>query len=190
MHKVSAEIRTGKGKGASRRLRLENKIPGIVYGTEKDPISIVLQHNQFSKSMERESFFSQVITLSIAGDEEQVVLKDLQRHPYKTTVMHVDFQRVTEDQMLKTLVPLRFIGQEASPGVKSGGVISHHLNTVEIECLPKNIPEALEVDVSRMEVEELLHLSNIELPKGVNVTALKYGSRFDAPVAAIYKGKI
>jgi len=189
MNQVLAEIRTNKGKGASRRLRLENKIPAIVYGGEKDPVSLSLKHNEFTKSIENASFFSQLITLSIEGKEECVVLKDIHRHPYKAVVIHVDFQRVSDDVALKIMVPLIFVGEDDAPGIQDGGLISRHLTTIEVECLPKDIPEVLEIDVSAMGLEELLHLSNIHLPEGVALVALKYGAKFDAPVAALYKSK-
>ncbi|MBT7443829.1 MAG: 50S ribosomal protein L25/general stress protein Ctc [Methylococcales bacterium] len=189
MTTIKAEVRTVQGKGASRRLRFQNKIPAVIYGSGKDPISLNLTHNEFWHAIEDEGIFSKTITLSIDGAEEPVIIKDMQRHPFKQLIMHVDFQRVSEDVAIKMTVPLNFTGQEDSPAAKAGGRLSVHVRNVNIECLSKDIPESLSADTSEMQEGEMIHLSNIQLPEGVVITTLKYGAKFNAPVAAFVKGK-
>jgi large subunit ribosomal protein L25 len=185
---VTAESRSDMGKGASRRLRREGKIPGIIYGAHKDATPVLLDHNEMMNHLKHEAFYSHVLTIKLDGKTEQAVLKDLQRHPAKPVLLHADFQRVSASEKLRMHVPLHFVGGDVAPGVKvGGGMITHNLTEVEISCLPKDLPEFIEVDLSGMELGASLHLSEIKLPKGVELTALTHGS--DLPVAAIHASR-
>ena len=188
---VNAEVRTDKGKGASRRLRrLENLVPAIIYGGDKEPVSLTLKHNEIIKSLENEAFYSHILTINIAGKEESAILKDLQRHPARDEIMHADFLRVSKNQPINVHVPLHFTNEEACVGVKmEGGAISHQASDVEITCLPGDLPEFIEVDMSEVHIESIIHLSDLVLPKGVTVAALQHGEDHDLPVAAVHKPK-
>jgi len=188
---VNAEIREDLGKGASRRLRrLENKIPGIVYGGGKDPQPLTLSHAEIIKHLEDEAFYSHILTLVVNGKKEKVILKDLQRHPYKLKVTHVDFMRISAKEKLTTSVPLHFLNEENCKGAKAGGVIQHHLNTVEVSCLPKDLPEYIEVDVADLDIDGVIHLSDIKVPKGVELVELALGEGHDQAVVTIHKGRV
>jgi large subunit ribosomal protein L25 len=185
---IIAESRSDEGKGASRRLRREDKVPGVIYGGGKDAVSISLDHNSMFHHLEHEAFYSHILSISVDGKAEKVVLKDLQRHPYKPTIMHADFMRVNAKEKIRMSVPLHFTGEEVAPGVKiGGGMISHNMTEVEISCLPGALPEYLEVDLSMLELDHSLHLSDVKLPKGVEIVALTHGADHDLPVAAIHK---
>jgi large subunit ribosomal protein L25 len=164
---VTAELRTDQGKGASRRLRRTGQFPGILYGAHKEPTMISLSHSEIVRHLEEESFYSNLLTLNLSGQQETVVLKDLQRHPAKPFILHADFQRVQADKKIRLNVPLHFINESKCPGVKAGGKVSHQLTDVEITCLPKDLPEFIEVDMSTMELGDVLHLSELKLPPGV-----------------------
>ncbi len=167
---VVAEVRAERGKAENRRLRrLKDKIPGVVYGAGKENQFLVLSHKDMMLALEHESFYSQILTLNIGSAQEKVVLKDLQRHPVKNRLLHVDFLRVDPKEKLKMNVPLHFVGEEECEAVKDGGVITHLMNEVEIKCLPDNLPEFIEVDVSKLEMDYSLHLSDLKLPKGVEL---------------------
>jgi len=182
---VNAESRADQGKGASRRLRREGKVPAIVYGGKDSPISLTISHNEMWKHLRTEAFYSHILTLKVDGQDQQVVLKDLQRHPVNDTLIHIDFQRILADKLLRMQVPLHFKGAELAPGVKvGGGIVEHHLNQVEVECLPRNLPEFLEVDISGLNVNEAIHLSQIPLSEGVQLMELKHGN--DASVVVIH----
>lgn len=157
-----------QGKGASRRLRKQNLVPAIIYGGGEEPTPISIKINELVKSLEFEAFFSQILTITTdKGDEQQVVIKDLQRHPAKGFPMHADFQRIVKGQKINMNVPLHFAGREEAPGTKAGGILSTLVSDVEIVCLPSQLPEYLEVDVSGMEIGDLFRLSDIKLPEGV-----------------------
>ena len=182
---VNAEVRVEQGKGASRRLRRTGRIPAIVYGGNKEPQSLSVNHNELWKNLKHESFYSKILTLNIGGASEQVVLKDLHRHPVREEVMHMDLQRILADVAIRMRVPVHFKGEEIAPGVKTGGGIFEHLmNEVEVECLPKDLPEFIEVDVSAMEVNDALHLSQLTLPENITLVELKHDN--DAAVIAIH----
>lgn len=182
---VEASVRHDKGKGASRRLRREEKVPAIVYGGGAAAVSLTLEHNKIAKSLENEAFYSHILLLKTGSDSERVILKDVQRHAYKPRVMHVDFQRVRADEKLHMHIPLHFHGGENAPGVKdAGGVVSHIMSDVEISCLPDDLPEFIEVDVSGMELNQIIHLSELKLPKGVEIVALTHGD--DKPVVSVH----
>lgn len=185
-YNIEAELRTDLGKGASRRLRHEEKFPAVVYGAGKDPVSLTLDHKKFLHSLENEAFYSHILTLNVGGKEEQVVLKDLQRHPAKIAVMHADFLRVSAKEKLHMHVPLHFINADACPGAKEGGLITHSISEVEIACLPKDLPEYLEVDLSSLELDHSLHMSDIIVPAGVELVELSHGAEHDQPVASVH----
>ncbi len=185
---VNVELRDDLGKGASRRLRrLEDRIPGIVYGAGKKPQPISISHKEIIKHLEDEAFYSHILTLKAGKKTEKVILKDLQRHPFKPKVTHADFMRISASQKLQTSVPLHFINEENCPGVKAGGVVNHSYTTVEVSCLPKNLPEYIEVDMADAEMDAIIHLSDIVLPKGVEIVELTHGEDHDQAVATIHK---
>jgi len=183
---VEAETRTDLGKGASRRLRHTEKFPAVVYGAGKDPVSLTIDHKKFLHSLENEAFYSHILTLVIDGKDEQVVLKDLQRHPAKIAVMHADFLRVSANEKLHMSVPLHFVNSEEGPGAKEGGLVTHSMTEVEIACLPKDLPEFLEVDCSTLELDQSLHMSDITVPAGVEIVELAHGEGHDQPIAACH----
>jgi len=184
---IVAESRSDMGKGASRRLRRLGMVPAIVYGGHQDPQMIALGHNALLRHLEHEAFYSHVLTLKVGEAESKVVLKDLQRHPAKPLVMHADFQRVSADEKLRMMVPLHFINEGSSKGVKAGGQASHTLTEVEITCLPKDLPEFIAVDMAEMELGDILHLSELPLPEGV---ALAHAPDPDVPVVIIHTAHI
>ena len=175
---LEAQPREGVGKGASRRLRREaGEIPAIVYGAGKEPTPITLKHKDLAHAIENEAFFSHIITLKIGGQEESVVIKDLQRHPAKPFLVHADFLRVSADHAIHVRVPLHFLNEEKCVGVKQGGgVINHLLNELEVICLPKDLPEYIEVDVLKLDVGDSLHISDLQLPQGVESAELHHGN--------------
>ena len=189
--KIEASVREDQGKGASRRLRREGNIPAIVYGGNKEPQSITINHNELLKHLDHEAFFSHILELTVGGETDEVVLRDLHRHPYKTTVvLHADFQRITRGQKMRMHVPLHFDNREESKGAKAGGVISVIHNEIEIECLPRQLPEYLTVDLSDLDVNESIHLSQISLPEGISIPALSLDEEHDVAVVAIHPPKV
>lgn len=187
---LEAQIREDAGKGASRRLRRQALVPAIVYGGSKQPQSISIEYKEFVKHLEHEAFYSHIISLNISGKSEDVILKDLQRHPAKAEIYHADFLRVSKDQKLTTKVPLHFINEASSKGVKmQGGVISHSMTDLEISCLPGDLPEFIEVDLADVELGQIVHISDLKLPSGVESVELAHGTDHDLPVAAINKPK-
>ena len=175
---LNAEVRSDLGKGASRRLRRnESLVPAVIYGGEKPAQSISLLAKDLAKLLENEAAFSHVLTLNVAGVNESVVIKALQRHPAKGFVLHADFQRVVAGQKLTAHVPLHFINEATAVGVKQqGGEISHTISEVEVSCLPKDLPEFIEVDMAAVEVGQTVHMSDLKLPKGVELVALAHGN--------------
>ncbi len=186
--KLSLETRDDKGKGASRRLRHRDMVPGIVYGAGKDPVAVAIAHKDIARQLDNEAFYSHILDVTIDGGKtENVVLKDLQRHPSKARLLHFDLMRINASEKITMHVPLHFTGEDAAPGVKlQGGNVSHHAVDVEISCLPKNLPEFLNVDISELTVGEALHLSDIKVPEGVTIVALTHGAEYDQPVVSIH----
>jgi large subunit ribosomal protein L25 len=184
-HIVNAELREDVGKGASRRLRREGKVPAIIYGGHRDAVSLTLKLDPLLHTSENESFYSSVIEIKVGDDiSQQAVVRDMHRHPYKPVIMHVDFMRVSEDEFLTIAVPIHFIGEDTSPaGKTSGVVIQHHLTDVEIQALPKDLPEFLTVDLSDMDVGDSVMLTSIVLPEGVLIPALETNEDYDTTVA-------
>lgn len=186
-----ASKRTTTGTKVARRLRrLEDTIPAIIYGGDKEPETINLLHNDVLKAIKKEAFFSHILTLDINDKKEKVVIKDMQRHPYKNKVVHMDFQRVKAGEAITMNVPLHFTGEEECPGVKDGGSISHLMNEVEVKCLPKDLPEFINVDVSKVELDGSIHLKELVLPKGVEITMLVHDDeQHNLAVVSVHKLK-
>ena len=182
---IDAEARQGSGRAESRKLRRLGRVPAIIYGGGAEPKSVTLDHNSLSHQMALESFYTSILNLKLDKKSQPVVVKEVQRHPAKSFVMHLDFQRVVEDEELTLNVPIHFVGEEAAIGVKEqGGVIEHIVTDVEISCLPANLPEYLEIDVAGLELNQILHLSDIAWPEGVTSTQLAHEQ--DSPVVAIH----
>jgi len=176
---ITAESRSDTGKGASRRLRRTGKLPGIVYGAHEEPTMISLKHHELIHALGNEAFYSNLLTLKVDGKVETVILKDLQRHPAKPFVLHADFQRVQADEKIRLHVPIHFINEVSCPGIKSGGQASHVMADVEVSCLPKDLPECIEVDMAKLEMGTVLHVSQLQLPEGVE---LHYGDTGEDPI--------
>ena len=187
---IIAESRTDTGKGASRRLRREGKIPGIVYGADKDAEMISLDHNHVIQHLEHEAFYSHILELKVDGKKQKVVLKDLQRHNYKPLLVHLDLLRVSDKEKLTMHVPLHFVNEEKCVGVKmGGGNISHVITGLDIVCLPKDLPEYIEVDIENLELGESIHLGDLNLPEGVESYALAHGGDASLPVVTVHAPK-
>jgi len=171
---VKAESRSVFGKGASRRLRNQNLVPAVIYGDSKDPQSIQLKHNEVVKHLENEAFYSQLLQVSVDGGEPaRSILRDVQRHPYKQQILHMDFMRVVAGAELQLSVPLSFLNEEVCLGVKQeGGIISHNENEVAIACRPRDIPENIEIDMAELKVGDTVHLSDLKMPEGVRLLDL------------------
>ena len=182
-HKLSATGRKDEGKGASRRLRHAAQIPAVVYGGHADPQSIQLEHEKTWLASQNEWFYASIIDLDVDGKVQKVLLRDMQRHPYKQVIMHLDFQRVSENEAIRVNVPLHFVNGDTSPAGKAAGVaLTHEMNEVEVSCLPKDLPEFIEVDLAEMEVGDTVHLSDVKFPNGVEPT-LKIDEDHDPAVA-------
>ena len=189
-HKISATGRNDEGKGASRRLRRAAQIPAILYGGTAAPQSIQLEHEKTWLASQNEWFYSSILDLDLDGKVQKVLLRDMQRHPYKQVIMHLDFQRVDENQALRAKVPLHFLNQEKSVAGKTAGVVvTHELNEVEVSCLPKDLPEYLEIDLSGLNIGDIVHLSEIKLPAGVEIPELKLGKEHDVAIVIAKHGK-
>jgi large subunit ribosomal protein L25 len=183
---LEAESRSDMGKGASRRLRRDGMVPAIIYGGSDEPQTISLVHSEILKRLDHEGFYSHILTVNVGGQSVKAVLRDMQRHPSKALIMHMDFQRIDENQPIRVHVPLHFVGESVSRGVKAGGMVSHDLNEVELEVLPRNLPEFLEVDISDLDVGESLHLSDLKLPEGGQLVELARGEDHDLLVVSIH----
>jgi len=182
-----AEIREDSGKGASRRLRHAGKVPAIIYGAGRPPRALTFDHNKVLLELENESFYSSIRNIKVCDKIQAAILKDLQRHPARNQIIHMDFQRILADQEIKMNVPLHFMNEEIAVGVKQGGgVISRIMSDVEVVCLPKHLPEYLEVDVAELELDEMLHLSDIKLPEGVEIPELAQGPGHDHAIVSIH----
>ena len=182
-HAITVEKRNDEGKGASRRLRRAGFVPAIVYGGELQPVSIQIQHKDVWHASQNEWFYAAILDLDLGGDVQRVLLRDMQRHPFKQLVLHLDFQRVNENEAIRVRVPLHFLNEEASTaGKTSGVVIMHELTDIEISCLPKNLPEAIEIDLSELQIGQIIHLSGLKLPTGVEIPELRFGKEYDHAV--------
>ncbi len=183
---IEAELRHDRGKGASRRLRRAGKFPGVVYGAHQDAVAIQLPHNEMLLHTQHEAFYSHILTLKIDGKGERVVVKDIQRHPYKPFLQHMDFLRVSETETLTVRVPLHFVNEERCAGVKQeGGVIAHLMADLEVTCLPRDLPEYIEVDVAELNVGDTIHLGELKMPAGVEIAALLHGGDAEQAVVQV-----
>ncbi|MBL0165475.1 MAG: 50S ribosomal protein L25/general stress protein Ctc [Xanthomonadales bacterium] len=190
-HELSVALRKDEGKGASRRLRRAGSVPAIVYGGgELGPVSIQMAHNDVYLASQNEWFYSSILDLSLNGDVQKVLLRDMQRHPFKQQILHLDFLRINENEAIRVRVPLHFLNQETSPAGKTAGVvIMHEITEVEVSCLPKDLPEFIEVDLADLKVDDILHLSSLKLPKGTEVAELKLGKEHDIAVVIAKLGR-
>lgn len=185
---LQADIRDDQGKGASRRLRRAGRVPAVVYGGGRPARAVALDQNAVKKALDQEAFYSSVIQIRVGERQQPVILKDVQRHPAKGFALHLDFQRIVADEKIRMSVPVHLKGEKEAPGVRTGGgLVSHLMNEVEVSCLPGNLPEFLELDISALEVDDSLHLSDIPLPEGVEIIQLQYGEDHDQPVVAIVR---
>ena len=185
---LNAELRTETGKGASRRLRRHaDLVPAILYGAGKDPQPLSIPHKDLHKACENEAFFSHIITIKAGGKAQEAILKDLQRHPAKDRIMHADFFRVQMDQTIVVEVPLHFTNEESCVGVKQeGGNVSHTMTSLEVSCLPGDLPEYIEVDIRNLSLGSSIHMSEIVLPEGLSILELAQGEDHDQVVVAVH----
>lgn len=190
-YELAAEMREDLGKGASRRLRRLNKIPAVLYGAGRPAWSLTLKENQLMRNLQEESFYAAIIELTLDGKQQKVFLRDLQRHPSKPFVLHVDLQRVRDDVEMTVVLPLHFLNEESAHGVKmEGGKIQRNLSDIEIVCLPGDLPEYIEVDLAELKAGEAVHLSDLKLPEGVKSTELEQGEGHDHAIASIFVPKV
>jgi large subunit ribosomal protein L25 len=189
--KLDATARNDSGKGASRRLRrLAAQVPAIIYGGKKAPANVSVSHNELLKHLEHEAFYSHIISLNVDGAHEDVILKDVQRHPSKPTVLHLDFLRVDKSTKVHTHVPLHFLNEAESKGVKiQGGKVVHNLTQLDIICFPHQLPEFIEVDLANAEIGTIIHIADLKLPAGVTSADLQKGADHNLAVATIVKPK-
>ena len=188
---INAKSREDTGKGASRRLRrLTGEVPAIIYGGKKDAEKISILHKDITKALENDAVYSSIISLSIDGKAEDTIIKDIQRHPAKQIILHMDFLRVSKTTKLQTRVPLNFINEDTCVGVKlGGGLIAHTMTDIEVSCLPKDLPESIDVDMAEVDVGQIVHLSDLTLPDGVESVSLSQGTDYDLTVATVNKQK-
>lgn len=190
-HEIKVQRREDEGKGASRRLRLAGKVPAVVYGGDLKPVSIELSHNDVWLASQHEWFYASILDLSLNGDVQKVLLRDMQRHPFKQQILHLDFQRVNANEAIRTAVPLHFLNEDTSPAGKAADVvITHELNEVTVTCLPGDLPEFIEIDLGAMVVGDIVHLSQIKLPKGVEIPELALGADHDVAVVVAKHGRV
>jgi large subunit ribosomal protein L25 len=181
-----ADFRDDTGKGASRRLRREGKVPAILYGGGRPPRNLSFDHNRVLQQLENESFYSSVLSVKVGDKEQAVILKDLQRHPARRQILHMDLQRIREDEEIRMNVPIHFLNEDIAVGVKQGGgKVSHLMTDVEVVCLPKYLPEYLEIDIADVALNEMRYISDIPLPEGVTIPLLAQGEEADQPIVSI-----
>ena len=186
---LSAEPRNDQGKGASRRLRHSGKVPAILYGAHVEPTRLSLEHHKLLALVADEKFYSSIISVNVGAQKQPVIIKDVQMHPARTAVVHVDLQRVLDTEKIRLYLPIHFKGAAAAPGVKTqGGVVSHHMADIEVTCLPKDLPEYIELDLSAMNLNDSLFVSDIKVPAGVTVSALAHGA--NPPVVSIHAPRV
>jgi len=184
---VNAQPRQDAGKGANCRLHRQGLVPAIVYGASREPEMISLVHNELVRYLECEAFYSQVLDLRVGNQAEKVVIKDLQRHPAKPFILHVDFQRISAAEKIRMTVPLHFLNEDNAEGVKLGGVVSHNLTEIEVTCLPRDLPRYIEIDMLKMTIGDILHLSKVPLPEGVTLTRAPDP---DVPVVIVHGAQV
>ena len=182
-----AEFRDAEGKGASRRLRRASKVPAILYGGHREPRALALDHTRLLLMLDNERFYSTIINLRVGDVSQAAVLKDVQRHPAKNAVLHVDLQRVLENEKIRIAIPLHFKNASVAPGVKKGGVVSHLRNEIEVSCLPKDLPEFVDVDLSAVDINQMVYLADLPVPEGVEILELSHGR--NSPVVSIHHAR-
>ena len=186
---LSAQTRGTTGKAEARRMRRNDLVPGIIYGAGKEPAMITLEHDKILHALEHEAFYSHILDIKLDGKSESVVLKDVQRHVFKPKIVHVDFLRVSATEKLTMHIPLHYLGEEESAGVKEGGVISKLMTDIEVRCLPKDLPEFIEVDITHVGLDESLHISDIKLPQGVELLH-ELDEEHDHPIISVHTPKV
>lgn len=186
----AAESRGRSGTGVARAVRREGKVPAIIYGGDAAPEMLALNHNELLTKLAHEAVYSHVLDIRLGGKTEKAILKEIQRHPSRMQILHVDFLRVSETDKVRVHVPLHYTNEETSVGVKKGGVVMHNLVDIEVSCFPSQLPEYIEVDLKGLDVGETLHLSDIVLPVGVEVIALTHGADHDLPVVSVLAAKV
>jgi large subunit ribosomal protein L25 len=189
MFEFVAESRGQSGKGAARRLRRKGEIPAVIYGGHLDPQTIVLNHNEVIKHLDREAVYSHILDVVVDGKAQKAILKGVQRNPARFQILHLDFQRINMAEMVKVHVPLHFINEHSSVGGKKGGIATHSMVDVEVSCLPSSLPEYIEVDLANLDIGASLHLSDLVLPAGVEIVALAQGPEHDLPVVSMMASK-
>ncbi len=181
-----AELREDQGKGASRRLRREGMVPAIIYGAGRPPRALMFDHNKVIRQLENESFYSSILNIKVQDKSQAAIVKDIQRHPSKPQILHMDFQRIVEDQKIRMNVPIHYLNAEIAKGVKQeGGSVSQLISDIEVTCLPKDLPEYFEVDIANLGLHEMLYLSDIPLPEGVEITLLVQSPDNDRPIVSV-----
>lgn len=181
-----AELREVQGKGASRRLRREGKVPAILYGGGRPPRKLAFDHNKVIRELQNEAFYSSILTIQVDSKSQAAIVKDIQRHPAKPQVLHMDFQRIVEDQKIRMNVPIHYLNADIAVGVKQeGGSVSRLITDIEVSCLPRHLPEYFEVDIANLGLNEMLYLSDIELPEGVEIPQLTHEPVQDEPIVSI-----
>ena len=188
---INARSREDTGKGASRRLRRQSgEVPAIIYGGKKHAEKISILHKDITKALENEAVYSSIISLAVNGKAEDTIIKDIQRHPAKQVILHLDFLRVSKTTKLQTRVPLNFLNEDICVGVKmGGGLIAHTMTDIEVSCLPKDLPESIDVDMEQIDIGQIVHLSDIKMPSGVESVSLSQGAEYDLTVATVNKQK-
>lgn len=185
--KLTAHAREERGKNASRRMRAAGQVPGVIYGGGEPPEAVTFEHDSLMHNLENEAFYSHILTVDVGGTSQKAILRELQRHPHKPTVLHLDLLRVREDTRINVHVPIHFINEDTCHGVKlDGGVISHNMVELEVSCLPKDLPEFIEVDVQELKLNESVHLSGVQAPEGVTIVELSHGEGHDHTVVSIH----
>ncbi len=188
---LTGELREDQGKGASRRLRREGKVPAILYGGGKEPRMLAIDHDTLAHQLEHEAFFTHILNIKVGDVEQEAILKDIQRHPSKRQVLHLDLQRIVAGQEIRMTVPFHLKGADVAPGVKQeGGDISQVMSDVDIVCLPKDLPEYIDIDVSELKIGDVINLSQVQAPEGVRFEALAQGEEFDQPVVSCHHIRI
>ncbi|MEN8258981.1 MAG: 50S ribosomal protein L25/general stress protein Ctc [Pseudomonadota bacterium] len=184
------QARAKFGSSSARALRRQSKVPAVLYGAGNEVEHLVFDHNKIIKKLENEAVYSHVLTVMVDGQEQSAILKDVQRHPSRPVILHLDFQRVSTMEKIRVHVPLHFLGEDVSVGVKKGGIVMHNMVDLEVSCLPGRLPEFIEVDLSGVDVGESVHLSEIPLPAGIEIIELSHGPEHDLPVATIQASRV
>jgi large subunit ribosomal protein L25 len=184
-----AESRGQSGTSAARSVRRQGKVPAVIYGGHAEPRMLMLSHNEVVKRLEHEAVYSHVLDVNVDGKKEKAILKGVQRNPAKFQILHLDFLRVSMKEAIKVNVPLHFINEDSSIGGKKGGISTHSMVDVEVSCLPAALPEYIEVDLAKLDIGETLHLTDLVLPKGVEIVVLNQGADHDLPVVSMMASK-